>query len=153
MANKKYRIRLTTDEQQELQALVSRGRTAAYRQTHARILLMSDESRQDEGMKDIDISGALGIGVSMVERVRWRCVEEGIESALKRKKQLRRRQKRLDGEGEAHLIAIACGEPPQGRANWTLKLLADRLVECEIVESISTETVRRVLKKTNSSPG
>ena len=153
MANKKYRIRLTTDEQQELQALVSRGRTAAYRQTHARILLMSDESRQDGGMKDIDISGALGIGVSMVERVRRRCVEEGIESALERKKQLRRRQKRLDGEGEAHLIAIACGEPPQGRANWTLNLLADRLVECEIVESISTETVRRVLKKTNSSPG
>ena len=79
-------------------------------------------------------------------------MEEGIESALERKKQLRRRQKRLDGEGEAHLIAIACGEPPQGRAKWTLRLLADRLVECEIVETISTETVRRVLKKTSSSP-
>ena len=103
-------------------------------------------------MGDADISGALGIGVSMVERVRRRCVEEGIESALKRKKQLRRRAKRLVGEGEAHLIAIACGEPPQGRAKWTLKLLADRLVECEIVESISAETVRRVLKKTNSRP-
>ena len=152
MANKKYRIRLTTEEQQELKTLVSRGRTAAYKQTHARILLMSDESRGDGGMKDADISSALGIGVSMVERVRRRCVEAGIESALNRKKQLRRRQKRLDGEGEAHLIAIACGEPPQGRAKWTLKLLADRLVECEIVERISTETVRRVLKKTNSSP-
>ena len=74
-----------------------------------------------------------------MERVRRRCVEEGIESALERKKQLRRRQKRLDGEGEARLIAIACGEPPQGRAKWTLKLLADRLVECEIVETISTD--------------
>ena len=104
-------------------------------------------------MRDADISSALGIGVSTVERVRRRCVEEGIESALERKKQLRRRQKRLDGEGEARLIAIACGEPPQGRAKWTLKLLADRLVECEIVETISTETVRGVLKKTNSSPG
>ena len=153
MANKKYRIRLTADEQQELKALVSRGRTAAYKQTHARILLMSDESRPDGEMKDMDITSALGVGVSMVERVRRHCVEEDIESALERKKQLRRRQKRLDDEGEAHLIAIACGEPPDGRARWTLKLLADRLVECETVESISTETVRRVLKKTNSSRG
>ena len=80
-------------------------------------------------------------------------MEDGIESALNRKKQMRRRQKRLDGEGEARLIAIACGEPPDGRVSWTLKLLADRLVECEIVETISTETVRRVLKKTNSSRG
>lgn len=153
MPTKKYRIRLTTDEQQELKALVSRGRTAAYKQTHARILLMSDEAREDGGMKDADISGALGVGLSMVERVRRRCVEEGIESALNRKKQLRRRQKILDGEGEARLIAMACGEPPEGRAGWTLKLLADQLVECEIVETISTETVRMVLKKTNSSRG
>ena len=153
MPTKKYRIRLTTDEQQELKALVSRGRTAAYKQTHARILLMSDEAREDGGMKDADISGALGVGLSMVERVRRRCVEEGIESALNRKKQLRRRQKILDGEREARLIAMACGEPPEGRASWTLKLLADQLVECEIVETISTETVRQVLKKTNSSRG
>lgn len=150
---KKYRVRLTTDEQEELKALVSRGRSAAYRQTHARILLMSDESRADGGMTDAHISSALGVGLSMVERVRRRCVEGGIESALNRKKQMRRRQKRLDGEGEARLIAIACGEPPDGRAGWTLKLLADRLVECEIVETISTETVRRVLKKTSSSRG
>ena len=149
MPTKKYRIRLTTDEQQELKALVSRGRTVAYKQTHARILLMSDEAREDGGMKNADISGALGVGLSMVERVRRRCVEEGIESALNRKKQLRRRQKILDGEREARLIAMACGEPPEGRASWTLKLLADQLVECEIVETISTETVRQVLKKTN----
>ena len=114
---------------------------------------MSDEAREDGGMQDADISGTLGVGLSMVERVRRRCVEEGIESALNRRKQLRRRQKRLDGEGEARLIAMACGEPPEGRASWTLKLLADQLVECEIVETISTETVRRVLKKTNSSRG
>ena len=153
MPTKKYRIRLTTDEQQELKALVSRGRTVAYKQTHARILLMSDEAREDGGMKDADISGALGVGLSMVERVRRRCVEEGIESALNRKKQLRRRQKILDGEREARLIAMACGEPPEGRASWTLKLLADQLVECEVVETISTETVRQVLKKTNSNRG
>ena len=153
MSTKKYRIRLTTDEQQELKALVSRGQTAAYKQTHARILLMSDEERADGGMKDTDIAAALGVGLSMVERVRRRFVVEGIESALNRKKQLRRRQKRLDGEGEAILIAMACGEPPEGRAKWTLKLLADGLIESEIVETISTETVRRVLKKTNSSRG
>ena len=153
MSTKKYRIRLTTDEQNGLKALVSRGRTAAYKQTHARILLMSDESRPDSGMTDADISRALGVGKSTVERVRRRCVEEGLESALNRKKQLRRRQKRLDGEGEARLIAMACGEPPDGRARWTLKLLADQLVECEIVESISAETVRMALKKTNSSRG
>ena len=147
-ARKKYRIRLTEDEQKELKSLVSRGRSAAYRQTHARILLMSDESRPDGGMSDAAISGALVVGVSTVERIRRRCVEEGVESALNRKEQQRRRQKALDGEGEARLIAIACSEPPSGRANWTLKLLADRLVQCEIVESISTETVRRVLKKT-----
>ena len=122
MSTKKYRIRLTTDEQQELNALVSRGRAAAYKQTHARILLMSDESRSDGGMKDADITSALGVGQSTVERIRKRCVEEGVESALNRKKQLRRRQKRLDGEGEAQLIAMACGEPPEGCASWTLKL-------------------------------
>ena len=152
MSTKKYRIRLTTDEQQELNALVSRGRAAAYKQTHARILLMSDESRSDGGMKDADITSALGVGQSTVERIRKRCVEEGVESALNRKKQLCRRQKRLDGEGEARLIAMACGEPPEGRASWTLKLLADQLVECEIVETISTETVRQALKKNELKP-
>ena len=113
---------------------------------------MSDESRSDGGMKDADITSALGVGQSTVERIRKRCVEEGVESALNRKKQLRRRQKRLDGEGEARLIAMACGEPPEGRASWTLKLLADQLVECEIVETISTETVRQALKKNELKP-
>ena len=103
-------------------------------------------------MKDEDIGRVLQIGRATVERVRRRCVEEGIEAALGRKRQVNRRPKRLDGQGEAHLIALACGEPPEGRASWTLKLLADRLVECEIVESISTETVRQTLKKTDSSP-
>ena len=88
-----------------------------------------------------------------MERIRKRCVEEEIDSALNRRKQLRRRRKILDGEGEARLMAMACGEPPDGRASWTLKLLAEQLVECEVVEAISTETVRRTLKKTNSSRG
>ena len=84
-----------------------------------------------------------------MERVRRRCVEEGVEAALGRREQMNRRQKKLDGSGEAHLIALACGAPPEGRADWTLQLLADRLVECEVVESISYETVRQTLKKTN----
>ena len=110
-------------------------------------------------MKDEEIARALRIGCSTVERVRRRCVEEGVDAALERRVQIRRRRKKLDGQGEAHpavrgtLVALACGEPPQGRASWTLKLLADRLVECEIVDRISPETVRQTLKKTTSSPG
>ena len=152
MPAKKYRVQLNVEERRELKDLVSRGRAAAYRQTHARILLLSDEAREGRAMKDEEIA-RLQIGNATVERVRRRCVEEGVEAALGRKEQLRRRQKKLDGLGEAHLIALACGEPPEGRAGWTLQLLADRLVECEIVESISTETVRQTLKKTNSNLG
>ena len=153
MAAKKYRVRLSAEERPELKGLVSRGRTAAYRQTHARILLLSDEVQGNGAMRDEDIAWSLQIGSATVERVRRRCVEEGIEAALGRREQLNRRPKKLDGSGEAHLIALACGEPPEGRAGWTLQLLADRLVERELVESISRETVRQALKKTNSSPG
>ena len=104
-------------------------------------------------MRDEEVARSLQVGSATVERVRRRCVEEGIEAALGRREQLNRRQKKLDGSGEAHLVALAGGEPPEGRAGWTLKLLADRLVECEIVENISTERVRQTLKKTNSSLG
>ena len=137
MSARKYRVQLTGEERQELKALVSRGRAAAYRQTHARILLLSDEAQGDGAMKDEEIARSLQIGSATVERVRRRCVEEGVEAALGRREQLRRRPKKLDGSGEAHLIALACSDPPEGRASWTLKLLADRLVEREIVASIS----------------
>ena len=116
-------------------------------------MLLSDENQAEGPKKDAEIARSLQVGRATVERVRRRCVEEGLERALGRREQLNRRRKKLDGEGEAHLIALACGEPPEGRAGWTLKLLADRLVECEILESISTETVRQTLKKTNSSLG
>ncbi len=160
---KKYRVKLNAEDRQELMALVSRGRAAAYKQTHARILLLSDENQAGGRMKDEDIARSLKAGRAIVERVRWRCVAEGLERALGRKEQLNRRQKRLDGQGEAHpvsstgqaLVALAGAEPPlrlrsgqaPGRASWTLKLLADRLVEGEIVASISPETVRQTLKK------
>ena len=104
-------------------------------------------------MYKVQVARSLEIASATVERIRRRCVEEGIEAALGRKEQQRRRPKKLDGAAEAHLIALACGEPPEGRARWTLRLLADRLVECEIVESIHPETVRKTLKKTNSSLG
>ena len=109
--------------------------------------------RKDGGLTDEEVARSLEIASATVERIRRRCVEEGIEAALGRKEQQRRRPKKLDGAAEAHLIALACGEPPQGRVSWTLRLLADRLVECEIVESIHPETVRKTLKKTNSSLG
>ena len=104
-------------------------------------------------MRDEEIARVLLVGRATVERVRRRCVEEGLERALGRKEQVNRRPRKLDGEGEAHLIALACSQPPEGRSGWTLQLLADRLVEREILDSISVETVRQALKKTNSSPG
>ena len=153
MPAKRYRVKLTEEEQRELKGLVSRGRAAAYKQTHARILLLSDESQEGGAMKDEEIARVLKVGHATVERVRRRCVEEGMERALGRKEQENRRPKKLDGEGEAHLIALACSPPPQGRVSWTLQLLADRLVEGKILDSVSVETVRQTLKKTNSSPG
>ena len=143
---KKYRVALKVEEQEELKALVSRGRAAAYKQTHARILLLSDENQAEGPMLDQEIARSLKVGTATVERVRRRCVEEGVAAALGRKEQLNRRRKKLD---EAHLIALACSPPPEGRVSWTLQMLADGLVEREIVESISDETVRRTLKKTN----
>ena len=147
---KKYRVGLT---EEELKGLVSKGWAAAYKQTHARILLLSDENQVDGAMRDEDIAWVLKVGSATVERVRRRCVEEGLEAALGRKQQLKRRKKKLDGQGEAHLVALACSQPPEGRVSWTLQMLADGLVAQEIVDSISTETVRRTLKKTNSSLG
>ena len=113
-------MKLSVEERQELKALVSRGWAAAYQQTHARILLLSDENQAEGPKKGEDIARSLKVGRATVERVRRRCVEEGLERALGRREQLNRRRKKLDGQREAHLIALACGEPPEGRAGWTL---------------------------------
>ena len=153
MPAKKYRVRLSAEEQEELKGLVSRGRAAAYKQTHARILLLVDEAQEGGAMKDGEIARVLKVGSATVERVRRRCVEEGVEAALGRRQQVNRRPRKLDGDGEARLVAMACSQPPEGRASWTLQLLADRLVEWEIVDRISPETVRQTLKKTRSSLG
>ena len=153
MPAKRYRVRLSAEEQEELRGLVSKGRAAVYRQTHARVLLLVDEAQEGGAMKDGEIARVLKVGRATVERVRQRCVEEGVEAALGRRQQVNRRPRKLDGEGEARLVAMACSQPPEGRAGWTLQLLADQLVEWDIVDSISTETVRQTLKKTKSSLG
>lgn len=147
-----YRVVLSAEEREELRALVSKGKSAARKQTHARVLLLCDES-DGKRRADMEVASTLSVGRSTVERVRRRFVEEGLESALNPRKQLRFRRKALDGEAEARLLAVACGKPPEGRARWTLRLLAERLVELEVVESVGMETVRQTLKKTTSSRG
>ena len=148
--NKRYIVKLSAEERQELQQLVSTGRAAARKLVHARILLKADTSESGPGWTDAEIVEAFDIGVRMVEGVRKRCVLEGMEAALNRKRQCRlSRMRKLDGEKEAHLVALCCSAPPEGRVRWTLRLLADRLVALEIVDSISHETVRRTLKKTS----
>jgi transposase len=151
-AMKKYKVTLTADERQSLHALVAAGKAAAKKLAHARILLKADAAPDGPGWTDERIAEAVEVNRTTVEQVRQRFVEQGLEAALVRKKQDRpSRERKLDGDGEARLIALACSRPPRGRAAWTLRLLADRLVELEVVDAISTETVRQVLKKTNSS--
>lgn len=151
---KKYKVTLTPDERKSLQDLISAGKAAALKLTHARALLKADAAPDGPSWTDARIAEALEIDVSTVERLRERFVEQGLEAALVRKKQDRpSRERRLDGAGEARLVALACSEPPEGRVRWTLRLLADKLVELEIVDTVCTETIRRVLKKTNSSLG
>jgi transposase len=149
---KKYLVTLTPEERHWLSALLSAGKRSALALTRARILLKADQAPGGPAWGDAEIAQALDCGLRTVERVRQRFVERGLGQALGRKPQDRpSRERKFDGAAEARLIALACSEPPDGRAGWTLRLLADRLVELEVFESVSDETVRRVLKKTNSS--
>ena len=125
------------------------GKGAASKLTHARILLKADAAPGGPGWTDDRIAEAVEVSAATVERVRQRFVEQGLEAALGRKPQDRpSRPRKLDGRAEARLIALACSKPPEGRTEWTMQLLADKLVELEIVASVSDETVRRTLKKT-----
>jgi transposase len=151
---KKYVVTLTDEERQHLQGLLAAGKAAAQKLTHARILLKADQAEGGPAWPDERIAEALDIGRATIARVRQRLVEQGLEAALGRKPQDRpSRPRQLDGAAEARLIALACSPPPEGRAAWTLRLLADQLVELEVVDTVSHETVRQVLKKTSSSPG
>jgi len=150
---KKYRVKLTNEERSQLKAILRKGRVAAHKQKHARILLKADEESSKGGLTDEAIAKATETSVRTVERVRRIFVEHGLERALDRKDPDREYHRSLDGEGEARLIALACSEPPAGRTRWTLRLLADQLVELEVVDSISHEAVRTTLKKTNLNLG
>lgn len=154
MPQKKYFVTLTADERDHLASLLSAGKRSALTLARARILLKADQADGGPAWEDQRIAEALDCGVRTVERVRQRFVERGLEDALGRKPQDRpSRERKLDGAAEARLTALACSEPPDGRAAWTLQLLADKLVELRIVDSVCDETVRRALKKTRSSRG
>lgn len=150
---KKYSVTLTEAEQEELRQLIHKGKAAARKLLHARILLKADASEGHEGWTDEAIRVALDVSVSTIERVRERFVEEGLQVALDRKTAQREYKRKLDGEQEAHLVALVCSPPPEDRGRWTLKLLAQKRVELEYVDSIAPETIRQTLKKMNLSPG
>lgn len=151
MSEKRYVVRLSEEERQQLSGLVKKGRVAGRKRMHAHVLLKADQGDRGPRLTDEQVGEALDIHGSTVKAIRERFVEEGLAAALDRKK-LPPRELKLDGEKEARLVAMACGTPPEGRVRWTLRLLADRMVELKIVESLSYETVRRTLKKTSSSP-
>jgi len=150
---KKYIVALKEEEREELRQITKKGKSPAYRVNHAYILLKADSNQKDGGWNDREISEALGLGHSTIERVRQRFVEEGMESALGRKEQAKSKAPSLNGEQEAHLIALACSQPPSGQGRWTLRLLAEKMVELSYVASVSHETVRKTLKKMNCNHG
>ncbi len=146
---KRYIVNLTAAEREALSQLVARERVSGLKRMRASILL-----KADDGMTDTEIADDLDVALVTVERVRKRCVERGIEACLDRKQQDNpSRPRKLDGASEAQLVRLACSEPPTGRARWTLSLLAGRLVELKIFDSVSKSTVQRGLKKTSSSRG
>ena len=148
MMNKKYIVTLSESERAELHKLISTGKGAARRLAHARVLL-----KADQGLNDERIAREVEVGTATVERVRRRFVEEGLEASLDPHRPEKARPHKIDGEVEAHLIALACSAPPTGKPRWSLRLLADKLVELEHLPEVSHETVRRTLKQTSLPPG
>ena len=148
---KKYVVGLTEKERSQLETLVRSGRAHARKLLYARIMLKADADGPDQ-WTDERIAEAFEVSTATVARERRRFCEEGLEVALMPKKPGRPRRRVLDGRAEAHLVALSCSDPPEGRERWSMRLLADRMVELGHVEALSHETVRRTLKKTNSSP-
>lgn len=144
---KKYIVELRNEEREELLGLTRKGECKARRLKRAQVLLAADEGKPDR-----EIAGAVRVHTVTIERIRRRFVEEGLEAALSERPRPGKAPK-LDGHQRAHLVALACSDPPGGRVKWTMQLLADRLVEMEVVVGISDETVRVALKKGGSSPG
>lgn len=151
---KKYKVTLTGEERGELHGIASKGSGRAQRVLNALLLLNCDEGPNQEARSTNEIiSQVLNISMKKIDRVKRRFVEEGLETALNGRKGTRVYERVADGDVEAHLIALSCSEPPEGFARWSLRLLADQAVELGYVESLSYETVRRVLKKTKQSRG
>ena len=150
---KHYIVCLSEEERAQLHTLVGSGTAAARSLTHARILLKANQGEAGPGWTDGAIAAALDVDPTTVARVRKTYVIDGLAAALHRKAPDREYQRKLDGEQEAHLIAIACSTPPEGHQRWTLRLLAERLVALDLVDTVSHETVRQVLKQTTSSRG
>lgn len=150
---KKYKIILTSEERKELDIIIKKGHVSARKRIHAEILLRGDEAKGQEGWKDADVAEAYGVSLRTVERIRERFVTQGFSAALQPKAEQKNRGRKFDGDKEAKLIALACGKPPEGRARWTLQLLADSMVSLKYMESISHQGVKNVLKKTNLSLG
>jgi hypothetical protein len=146
---KKYRVTLSDEERDELTALIRKGKASTRKLTHARVLLDVDESASGSGRTDEQTAQALHLSTRTVERVRERFVEQGLAAALLPKPSTRRYERAFDGAQEAQLIALACSAPPEGKSRWTLRLLAEQAVELPIVDTVTYESVRQVLKKTN----
>ncbi len=154
MPAKRYKVSLLPQERDDLDRLVSTGKASAYKRTRAQILLKADQSPQGRAWTDQQICDAFDVGRLTVERTRKAFVLGDLEAALQRKQRPHPPvPRKLDGDGEARLITLACSEPPEGHAKWTMQLYANKLVQLQVVESISDETVRRTLKKMSSNPG
>ena len=149
---KKYIVRLTEEERAALEKLVRTGKAAAYTRLRAQVLLKADRGAHGPGWNDQRIADAFNVSICTVGRVRKRLVMHGLDAALKRERGAGRKPK-FTGEHEAHLVALACSEPPEGRGCWTLRLLADQMVRLEYTDNISYDTVRRILKKTKLNRG
>ncbi len=148
---KKYTVTLSETERDQLRRLIAAGTAPARKLVHARVLLKADQSPQGPGWADERIAEAVEVSQPTISRIRKQYVEEGLEAALNRRAPNREYHRKLDGEQEARLVALACSAPPEGHARWSLRLLADKVVELEIADSVSYQTVGRILKKTSSS--
>jgi len=150
----KYRFSLSQDERAELRAIIAKGKHNSQKVINALILLNYDEGASDlRTLGEQDIANVLKVSAMKIHRIKQRFVEEGLEVALNGHKVERIYKRKADGDFEAHLVALSCSEPPEGQAQWSLRLLADKIVELGYIESVSHETIRRVLKKTKSSLG
>lgn len=148
---KQYRVELTSEERSQLQRILSKGKTTGYRMKYAHILLKADQGKDGPGWSDPKIAEAFDCNVSTVYRLRTRLVEEGFDAILCHGNTGKHKQRKLDGKAEAHLIALACSQPPKGRQRWTIRLLAEELVSLGIVDSCGKTTVHETLKKMNCS--